>query len=601
MTRPRQAHWFRENKANRYPRRILCLDSEAFRRQHRGGEQHSLRLAFATYDRIGAKTRQPIKSEESAFVDSRELWEWVTARTTPKERLALFAHNLGYDLRLTEALTVLPSMGWEIADFALDNYRCWLRWRREKSTLLMVDTMTFVGQRLADFGEQEHWRKPELPSEDAPFEEWLDRCRADTKILRSLTLHLLDWMETEECGNFRMTGAAQGSAAFRHKFLKPRSLLIHDDQEALEAERRAAWTGRCEVWRHGEIREELQEWDYSLAYARIAATAELPTKFCGTIATPSRLAVGALKSSTALLLQASVNSPAPIAPTEKDGRILWPTGSYRTTLWDVELDLLREAGAEIEIERAWYYRTAPLLQDWGRWIIDSLEGEEATNDAAIAALLKGWSRSLIGRFGLRYPVWETAGTTPDADFLYLPFIDGDTKETGAYLRLGRQLLVQEEIQESPDSAPAVMSYIMALARINLWRAIQAIPGEGLVYCDTDSLIITSSASDAVAQFADTSAGWGLRRKRIYSRGRFLAPRQIQLGGERRMAGIPRRARERDDGSYDAEVWESPQASLQRQAPNSVAVHKRIITPRAQDFRRQHLEGGKTAPFQVSLA
>ena len=597
----RRAHWFRENKANRYPRRIVCLDSEAYRNESEKGERHSLRLAFATFDRIDKQTREPKTSEDSAFVDSAELWDWIIGKTTQKERLVVFAHNLGYDLRLTEALTILPSQGWEVLDFSLDNYRCWIRWRRGKSSLLMVDTLSFVGKRLATFADGEHWQKPELPTDDAPFEQWLQRCRSDTYLLRSVVLRLLDFMEAEECGNFRMTGAAQASAAFRHKFLKPRALLIHEDEEALAAERRAAWTGRCEVWRHGEVKEELHEWDYSLAYARIARSAKLPTKYAGKIANPSESSFGRMRESCRLLCEVTVTTLAPIAPSENDGRILWPLGTFPTTLWDCEIDLLREHGADIRFENIWYYRTSPLLQEWGQWIIDRLEGEDAATDAVIAALLKGWSRSLIGRFGLRYAVWQQAGLTPDADFLSMPFRDLDTNQTGEYLRLGRQLLVQEEMAESPDSAPAVMAYVMAQARANLWRAIQAIPEGGLVYCDTDSLIVTATASDAVARFADTSAGWGLRLKRTYTHGQFSAPRQVSLGHERRMAGLPRKARDNGDGSYSAEVWESPQASLQRGSPNGVTIHKRIIRPQAKDHRRRHLEGGATEPFTLETA
>jgi hypothetical protein len=594
----RRPHWYRPNEANRYPRRIVCLDSEAVKQLDGTAERHRLRLAFATFDVLDRETLEPKRSEESGFVDAAELWEWVDARTTVNERTVVFAHNLAYDLRLTRALEELPRLGWELDTFSLDSYRCWLRWRRQKRSLLMVDTVSFVGRALEGFARDLGVAKPALPENDAPLEEWLDRCKADTRLLRELSMRMLRWLERGDHGNFRMTGPAQASASFRHKFLERGDLLVHADEDALAAERRSAWAGRCEVWRHGKVDETIVEWDFSLAYARLARDAMLPVRLRGEVTKPTLDRVLGFGKAYAVLAEVDVVSPAPVVPMELDRRIVWPVGAFPSTLWDVELAELVAAGGTAHVRRAWLYRRGPLLQEWATWIIDQLEGPNPETDPVARAMLKQWSRALIGRFGLRYPKWEALGDTADVALELIPRVSADTGETGAWLRLGHQVLEQTSIEESPDSCPAVMAYVMTLARRRLWRAIQTVPAGELLYVDTDSLLVTEAGSPALEAFSRTPEGEGLRIKSTYQRGTFWAPRQLELNGAARVAGLPRDARRRGRKVWTAEVWEGPQESIKRGHPGEVHVTQRTVHLRALDHRRRHLSRGRTAPVLI---
>lgn len=596
--RARRAHWLRPNEANRYPRRIVTLDSEAAKVLEGTRERHRLRCASLTFDVIDRLTLEPRRTERVDVTDAGELWAWVEARTTVNERTVLWAHNLAYDLRLTRALELLPAAGWELDTFSLDSYRCWLRWRRDKRTLLMVDSMSYVGRALVRFSDELGIDKPGLPADDAPLEEWLHRCRQDTELLREIVLRLLRWLEEGGHGNYRMTGPAQASASFRHRFLERGDLLVHDDPDALAAERRSAWAGRCEVWRHGVVDEPIVEWDFSLAYARIARDALLPTRLRGALRRPTMAQLLATGSRLAWLAEVEVVTPEPVAPAELEGRIVWPVGTYSSTLWDVEVRELLAAGATVTPRRAWLYHRGPLLQAWARWVLEELEGPEQLRCPVARAVVKGWSRSLIGRFGLRYPKWEQLGTAAEPALELVPFVSATTGQTGTWLRMGRQILEQSAVEESPDSSPAVMAYVMTLARRRLWRAMQLVPAGELVYVDTDSLLVTAAGSPALEAFSRTPEGEGLRVKATYRRGAFWAPRQMELDGAARVAGLPRDARRRGRKTWRAEVWEGTSEAIRRGNPGEVIVSQRTVHLRAVDHRRRHLRGGATGPVEL---
>lgn len=598
--RERRAHWLRPNEAVRYPRRIVCLDSESRVRRDGPLELHGFRLAACSFDVIDRRTLEPRRSKRFASFDPAELWNTISGWTAKKERTVVWAHNLGFDLRVTQALELLPALGWEWSAGSLDSNRCWARWRREGATLLMVDSVSFVPRTLEGIAAELGLRKPPLPIAGAPDSEWLARCEADVTLLRAVVLRLLRWLEQGGHGNFKMTGPAQASASFRHRFYDRKALLVHDDREALEAERRGCWAGRCEVWRHGHVNGGLAEYDYSLAYARIARDARLPVRYRGSTGPlrPARLAN--LLEHFAVLAEVEIDTAEPVAPAEHEGRIVWPVGRFRTTLWGPELQLALEHGARLRVDRAWLYRQGPLLHDWACWILGQLEGPAREADPIGRAVLKAWSRALIGRFGLRYPRWAELGEAPEPGLLWLPGIDGDTGEPYTILQLGTQLLQQEGVEESPDSAPAVMGWIMAACRARLWRAMRELPAGSLAYVDTDSLLVTQAGVKAAERVAAEPEHEGLRVKARYRAVELLGPRQLIVDGHARAAGVPRAARPIGGRGFAAEVWEGPSESVRHGRPGEVAVRHRLMRLQAVDRRRLHLAEGATGPIRLGV-
>lgn len=594
----RRSHYLRANAASSYPRRIICFDSESVTAFDGVSECHTFRNACATFDRINRENGEPEKHERESFASPKDLWRWIDERTRSSARTVVFAHNLGFDLRITKALELLPEMGWELRAICLDNYHCWARFRNGPRSLIMVDSMSFLGAKLDTLAEDIGKRKLALPRQSDGPEEWEARCMTDTLILRELMLRLLRWLDQNDCGQFRMTGAAQASAVFRHRFLNGTKLLVHDDTQALEAERRASWTGRCEVYRHGAINETITEWDYSLAYARIARDASLPVRLRGTTDELPPEEYSELNKRFAILAECEVETETPTVPAAHEGRMLWPVGSFTTTLWDCELQMAQLWGASVQIQRAWLYERAPLLNEWATWILDRQEGTDPERDLIGRRVLKSWSRSLIGRFGLRYPILEEIGEAQESDLYWLPGHDRDTGEPCAYLRIGRQVFEQGGLQESADSAPSVMSYILALARVRLWHAMSLVPPDALVYVDTDSLLVTGDGNAACEQIAKLPYHEGLRIKARHKRGQILAPRRLLLDADLRVSGLPKAARRTGPMTFEAETWVGPKESLARGRPSEVLVYRRPFTLDPTDARREHLADGSTAPIRL---
>lgn len=596
----RRTHWLRKNAAQRMPRRVICIDSEAYRNPHEFGESHTFRLASLTFDKLDVDCNETHETVRMDFGADAALWAWAETFTASSHRTVCFMHNAAYDVRLTNALTHLPALGWRYTGGALNSYGYWSTWRKRNNSLALVDSLSFLPAGLDRIAQLLQREKLPLPDEAADEAYWLARCRTDVEVTREAILRVIRYLKGNDLGDFRNTGAGQASAAFRHRFLPARSLLVHDDAEALDAERRAAHAGRAEVWRHGVTTETLYEYDYEFAYARIGQAASLPARYQGSHGPIPQPRLERVMNEYCVLAECVVETDVPIVPVSVGGHTLWPVGRFTTALWDSELRALQGAGSRATVTRYYYYRRSPILRGWADWIITQLNQDTGELDPVIRLMLKDWSRSLIGRFGLRYASLEQVATLPIADLALRGVTHSEDGSVGSYLQIGNQLFDRTDKIESPNSTPAIMSYVMAQARLNLWEATLAAGQENVYYLDTDGIITNRAGAHRLDGLVRSGSLSGLRRKAAYAGGDFRSPRNVDLGELRRVSGAPRSAERLGPNRYQGQTWESLQAALQHGKAGTVRLREQTFEVSDFDPRRLHLPGGATAPIEVGI-
>lgn len=594
MRQSGRAHYVAGNHATRVPRSFIYLDSEAHRETVGRRTTQTFRLAVAAYDTINKHRDGWREREWHRATDTSSLWEWIVGRCRAKSRTVLVAHNLAYDLRLCDAFTELPARGWSFVAGRVDDGQAWFIFRNGERTLTCVDSLSWVPVSLERLGELVDIRKVALPDEDDSDDAWWLRCARDVEILAEVWRRLVTWVEEDDLGNWKLSGAGQSWAAFRHRFMRHR-LLVHEDDDARGAERDAAHTGRCEAWQHGRLTNgPYTEWDFTTAYAVIGAECAVPIKLAGELHRPSLDKIERASLNRAVLCEVEVTTDVPTLPYRDAGGIRWPVGTFVTTVWENELELARAYGARCDIRRAWVYRRAPALEPFMRWVLDGLDGTRGDVDPVVRVALKHWSRALIGRTAARWSSWVPYGEAPRADVSLGRVHDVGAGETFSMLQLGTQLIRQQGAPDNPDAMVAVMSWVMAESRVRLWKAMQVADARNVVYVDTDSLIV-NGAGDRRLRSARLA---GLRVKGSWRSLEVLGPRQLVPGASLRAAGVPRGAVRVGERTWEGDVWSGLATSLQSGSPSSVDVTTRRFTLHGVDKRRRHVGNGHTVPFTV---
>jgi hypothetical protein len=595
---PRVWHYIRTNEQTRVPRSLIVFDTEATQTRVTGGHEQTWMVAVAWFHK-GRKDR-PAHESTHVFDRPRDLWQAVTDHCGRSGRTVMWAHNLGYDARISSAFLDLPLLGWELVAHNIAPRGTWLVWKRDRATLVMVDTASVWPTTLTSIGKWFGLAKPKLPGPDAPLSDWVTRCQADVAITRTAVMAYLEWIESADMGNWQFTGAGQSWTAYRHKYMH-HPMLVHADPDALAMERRAMWTGRCEAYWHGTIGyQEVQEWDYETAYARVARDLQVPVRLVGAIGPRSAWRNALDDPGIAVLAEVTVTTETPTVPTLHESRILWPVGTFRTTLWDIEIRAAIEDGAHVEFHGGFLYRTAPALTAMADWILAELAKPAEQCPLWRKAILKHWSRAWVGRFAMQYATWEAWAHMPTLGAERRTIIDEVEGTTYDTMQVGADVWRESGTVEWAQSMPSVTGYVMAACRVKLWRLIQRMPPGSVLYCDTDSLIITDRWKPAIDELTQIGVGEGLRLKSTYRGFSIMGPRQIVTGERVRIAGIPIMARRVGPQAYEGSIWESLDVALRSGRPATVRTHDRRWRPQGIDRRRVGRGVGWTAPHKLDM-
>lgn len=592
----RRAHWVRLNHTERMPHRWIVADSEAYRGQAGDVETQTLRCWDATRWRDDLQTGDHAESAQGE--DAASFWQWVDDYTRAGARTVLWFHNASYDLRTLDVFRQLPALGWELEWCNLDRDVSVATWRSGHGTLVIADTWTWLAKPLSDISGMVGIGKPALPDHDDSLDSWHARCAADVAITRAAVLELLAFVKSEHLGNWQPSGAGMGYATWRHRFLKHK-VLVHDDAPAIAAERAAMHAGRAEAWWHGKaLRGPFTEYDMHMAYCRIAAECDVPVKLFAYDPAPSPAVHKWAMRYWTVLARVRVTTEQPVVPCQTGERTIWPVGTFETTLWQPELQLITATGGSYEVLEQWRYNTAPALRAWAKWSMALCGPQTAGITPVQRTWVKHQSRALIGRLALRNACWTEWGANPFGWCGLTDLVDGETGQTARMMHVGSKTFVETERREADSSLPQITGYVMSVSRVRLWDACAAAGAGTVQHIDTDSLIVNRDGAAALqlAVAAGLPGGW--RPKEKWTSLDVTGPRHYRSSGRRVIPGVPVSALETAPGEFHGQVWESLATSLERQSGDVVRVLDRVWRPKRFDGRRPWQGEGPAQPIRL---
>lgn len=589
--RARQNHWIRHNHQNRIPARWVAFDTEAKRDVSSSGELQTWRLGCAVRWRSDLKGGDA--AEWSRNTTPEALWQWITDFCRPKTRTVVWAHNLGYDVRIAAAMDILPKLGWHLDWCNLGSQVSTMTWRSERGTLTFADMTSWLPMSLEKIGELVGIPKKKMPNSNSSQKAWWEYCENDVRILYTAASQLIGFVRSEDLGNWQPTGAGMAFATWRHKFLK-HSILVHNNEDALKAERKAMHTGRAEAWRHGRlIGDQWTEVDLRQAYVHIARDCELPTKLKWHENALTLDQYRSLRRWACVLVRADIRTELPCVPVYHQGRTIWPVGHFTTWLWDCEFDAALESGCDATIQKAYVYTRAPVLSEWARWVLDAQERPDEAVSPVVKRYVKHSGRTLIGRIALRTAQWAVWGTNPEGEAGISYVVDSETGVVNRLMHVGDRTMIEEARIEGQDSLPQITGYITAVARVRLWEAMGAAGFDNIAHVDTDSVLVNAEGLERLRReyAADFDGTWQI--KATYKHLTVYGPRNYRADGVRKTAGIPQGAKEIGSNKFKGATWSGMAGDLANGKTSSVTISNQSWQVNIKDPRRNKAPGGRT--------
>lgn len=596
----RQAHWIRLNHQERMPPRMVAFDTEARSHHDDEVEVQEWKVGCAIRWRTDLKTGD--HAEARVFDNPEDFWKWVSEYTRKGTRTVVWAHNLGYDVRTSDMFRILPTLGYTLEWCNLDRNISSATWRSDHGTIVLADTWTWIPLPLNVIAPLVGMVKYEMPRNNATDDLWAKYCMRDAEIAYHVVRELCAFITREGLGNWQPTGAGMAYATWRHGFLRHK-VLVHDDMDAIEAERLAMHTGRAEAWRHGpQWGEKWTEVDLRNAYLTIASECELPRKLHMHHGQISTVQFRDLNARFSVLCRVTVTQDSPILPMKAPDRHVWPVGTFETWVWDNELSLALDRKCEVKIHECYTYVRDPILQDWARWVLDILSSETEDVSGIVRTHVKHCARALIGRLALRTPNWEYYGTNIDGRTGITHVVFPDEGRVSRMLHVGNDTLIETSRMEGKDSLPMITGWIMGECRRRLYIAMEVAGHENLAHVDTDSVLCNATGLDNMVSHygADFDRYWTL--KGTYRHLDVWGPRAYYRDKQRVASGIPAKATETSPGEFEGERWSALASDLESGSTGKVTIRRGHWSMQRRDPRRSSDPGvpGRTVAYAAGF-
>jgi hypothetical protein len=567
-----------------------------------GTQHHTLRFGVARIVRLLGKDLCPDIIREWTFTSEAEFWRELLTLSNRKWSVYVVAHNWQFDAAMIELDKAFTRYGLEVSRFNIKDRRFIVDLRVGKVLLKLRDSYQYVPMPLDAIGQYVGLPKLPMPSEDAPFDKWLTYCKRDVDVLQSIMLSYVYFIQQNDLGNFAATTPAQAFAAFRHRFMT-HDIFIHDDEDALDLERRAYHGGRCEIFFYGRVEQPLYKLDVNSMYPALMRDNLYPTAKATRY---NHLSIDRLReivSDSLVVAQCRVRTAEAAYPLIQDGKLIFPVGEFWTYLTTPEVTYALSRGHIQEVGETVTYTGAPIFTEYVKSLYAMRQAYKAQGNQPFQLLCKLLLNGLYGKFGEKFQDIVDKGRT-DAqipEFVEFAYQERPGEWPHSAFILAGHLYVYENEREGMNSAPAIAAHVTAYARMKLYNYIAQAGREHVFYMDTDSLIVDAIGYQRLASEIDTHALGKLKLEETADSAEFYAPKDYVFGDEQKIKGIRRDAVPLQVGVYSQEQFGKWLTLVRRGVTGEITIHQVTKHLRREPDKGIVDSNGRIWPLQVSLA
>lgn len=600
-----------------FPERYIILDTETTANRSAREEwerEQTLRLGVAKF--WDYELRPKDGAHYHHFTTPEEFFALIKGIAKGEERIYIFAHNIGFDLRVVDwfrelacdTISIYPPEGMKGAGryknplLIMDGHPIIMRFfRPDGQQFLCVDSFNWFPTKLANIAPWTGLEEVPKPKDDAPDDAWWERCRRDVDILDRALRRLWGWMQHQRFPSFEPTPASQSMTVYCQRYEKKR--IVRDAPiEALSLGRHAYYGGLTECYSVGRIDSLTHQIDITGLYPRVMLDRPYPCE-CeahGDAKGTRRESVDLDPArSIAEVWIESKDRPYPLRCQEGT---YWVAGQVRTVL------------AGPELEQAWARGDVARVGRWATFKLDTLfDGFVATywkvrreakarQDEMIAHAAKLLLNSLHGKFGQRDGSWEPTGLYSrrgkyGAGRVIGPHVHADVE----FREINGHEFYRVRDEEHPRAFVPIAAFCSSYARVVMEEMKDLAGRENVHYQCVDSLLVNGNGLGnlQLAGVVDTGELGHFHYEREYPWIEIHGPNQLDWPGGWKHSGVKSNSVSVADGVFEVEEWESLAGAIKSGNVSSVCTRRTLRGTSSRYSRRAIGAGGRTVPLNVS--
>lgn len=507
-------HVMKRTRTVSNPTNMLFFDTETLSEIEDGKPNvqiHKLWFGFAmAYRREGL---EHTRYKEIYFKDTKTFWNFVLTRLDKKRPLWIFAHNMPFDLTIVDA--------WLSGDFynikvdlpVLDDPPIILLCSHSLGKLAFVDTFNYWKVGIADIGKNVGMDKLVMPDHHLYNEQWKQYCRRDVEIISAAIDNLIVWLESNDLGSMKYTTPSIAMSVYKHRFMPIDTILVHNDEKALELERGAYHGGLVMPYFIGEVNKTLYKFDVNSLYPAVMKK-QYPVRLIQQFhkCNPDLLRKyldG--KGAVALVSIKTDDDPYPVVWGNK---LIEAIGTFTVPLCGEELINALDKGHVTAVYRTQIYDMEDIFSSYVDYFWEMRKETLKLGDDMGNIFAKLMLNSLYGKFGQQSHVWVNLNPNSleatyavygkEMPSIYKKMASFPIWDIGVHrwkpLGLPEELTIRalpDNVEfkvvrgEHHESSPIIAAYVTAYGRAFM-RNLRSIAGKRhSFYTDTDSLITDS--------------------------------------------------------------------------------------------------------------
>ena len=314
--------------------------------------------------------------------------------------------------------------------------------------------------------------------------ERLDEMQADLLSIKDVITEL-------GVGDWRPTLSALSMSCYKAN-LPEEPIYSHNTKEAKEIERRSYYGGQIIRYGTGTINQPCHYLDVASMYPFVMSANAFPTKllscYYGLNCKPELLSANPLTC----IADCRIECNDTLYPVEVDGKTIYATGEFNTTLAGPELAAAIKAGHCVQVFNVAEYRLKSIFREHILKLWDTrLDFEEQGNDTAAKAI-KLLMNSLYGKFGQRSSelVYTPSFLPPINWGLHREYYQNNTKHVD-FRVCNRAAFRMSERQELSGSIPAIASFVTSYGRQYMSSLRSRVSRGSIYYQGVDALLVDS--------------------------------------------------------------------------------------------------------------
>lgn len=525
---------------------------------------------------------------------------WIHKLCKQRRTVWGYAHNLGFDLCTTNLVDNLIKLGWQVTDFAVNSGAPFVRLKHGDSSLTLSDSWSWFQCALEDVADAMSMTKPPLPKQDDPIDVWLDRCQADTNILHSAMLALMDWWQDNDLGKWNITGSASGWNAMRH-IPSPQRILIRPSDDECDHDRLAIYGGKRYSWFSGHAHYgHYTEMDIEKAYTSVVAHFPLPLARQCTFTNLPNDHKWLDCQRWGVIASVTIDTDRPLYPVRYRGHVWYPIGRFTTVLAGPEIRAARDRGHLVSVGAGWLHQMGFALRPWAKWCLARLSDETGQTPEVAKLVHRIWARSAVGKWAQRGFEVVPLGPSPNIGWNHEEAWHHSKGVPASVVDFAGQRYQVSAINQSDNAYPAILAFVESYVRVALGACIAVTGDKHMVACDTDGYICDVVGYDQLEAANQAIAPLVVRPKRHFKRVKVIGPQHMELDTRKRTSGIPHSAQPIPGGKLEAWTWPKLAWQLANGRPGAYVRPRQEYKMSATYAKGWVTEHGSVLPVEMAL-